>query len=67
MVSMIKKATNCNVIVGQNGVVWIRGNEPDDEIITVKAMRKIEKESHVAGLTDKIKKFLESKGKTGGE
>lgn len=64
MVSMIKKASNCNIIVGQNGIVWIKGLNPEDEIITVETIKKIEAESHIAGLTDKIKKFLESKGKT---
>lgn len=63
MVSMIKKATNCNIVVGQNGVVWIRGLNPDDELVTVDTIRKIESESHVSGLTDRIKAFLESKGR----
>jgi len=63
MVSMIKKATNCNIIVGQNGVVWIKSLNPGDEIVTVETIRKIEEESHVSGLTDRIKTFLESKGR----
>jgi exosome complex component RRP4 len=63
MVSMIKKATNCNIIVGQNGVVWIKGLNPKDEIITVNTIRMIEQRSHVPGLTDKIKKHLEKQGK----
>ena len=67
MVSMIKNATKCNIIVGQNGVVWIKGLQPEDEILTVEIINKIEAESHVPGLTDKIKKFLESKGRKVGE
>ena len=63
MVSMIKKATNCNIIVGQNGVVWIKGLNPEDELITVETIKKIEDESHVSGLTGIIQKFLESKGR----
>ncbi|MBW2975607.1 exosome complex protein Rrp4 [Candidatus Woesearchaeota archaeon] len=58
MVSMIKKATNCRIVVGQNGLAWIQG-EPDKEIIVEKTIRKIEKESHLAGLTNKIQEFLE--------
>lgn len=58
MVSMIKQATNCRIIVGQNGLVWIQG-EPDKELLVEKTIRKIEKESHLAGLTDRIQKFLE--------
>ena len=63
MVSMIKKATNCNIIVGQNGIVWIKGVMPEDELITVETIKKIEAESHVPGLTSIIKDFLEKKGK----
>ncbi|MBT3720880.1 RNA-binding protein [archaeon] len=63
MVSMIKQATSCNIIVGQNGVVFVKGINPEDEILTVKTIKKIEEESHVAGLTDKIKEFLDKKSK----
>jgi exosome complex component RRP4 len=58
MVSMIKQHTNCKIIVGQNGYVWISG-EPEKEVLAVKAIKKIEKESHIEGLTDRIKVFLE--------
>jgi exosome complex component RRP4 len=67
MVSMIKRATNCNIIVGQNGVVWIRGLNPEDEILTVNTIRKIEMESHINGLTERIKEFLKSHGRVVGD
>lgn len=60
MVMMIKDATGCNIIVGQNGLVWIEG-EPEAEILAEETVKKIEEESHTAGLTDNIKKFLEKK------
>jgi exosome complex component RRP4 len=63
MVSMIKKASGCNIVVGQNGIVWLKGLNPDDELLAVETITKIENESHVSGLTDKIKEFLESKGR----
>ncbi|MBU0629225.1 MAG: exosome complex protein Rrp4 [Nanoarchaeota archaeon] len=59
MVSMIKTATNCRIIVGQNGLVWIQG-EPDKELLVVRAIKKIEEDSHLSGLTENIKKFLEA-------
>ena len=62
MVMMIKDATNCNISVGQNGVIWIDG-EPINELLAILTIRKIEKESHLTGLTDKIKEFLEKNGK----
>ncbi|MBD3309765.1 RNA-binding protein [Candidatus Woesearchaeota archaeon] len=60
MVSLIKNATGCKMIIGQNGLAWIDG-EPENELIVVEAIRKIEKESHISGLTDRIKEFLEKK------
>ncbi|TKJ17027.1 RNA-binding protein [Candidatus Woesearchaeota archaeon B3_Woes] len=62
MVSMIKDATGCRITVGQNGLLWLQG-EPEKEILTIKAIRMIEKESHKAGLTDNIKAFLEKEAK----
>jgi|SRR3989338_282994 len=59
MVSMIKDATGCNIIVGQNGLVWINGT-PENELLAIKSIRKIEEESHLSGLTDKIKEFLDN-------
>ena len=62
MVLMIRDATKCNISVGQNGLVWIDG-DPINELLAIQAIRKIEKESHLSGLTDKIKEFLEKNNK----
>lgn len=60
MVSMIKNATGCRIVVGQNGLVWIQG-DVDNEFIALEAINKIEAESHISGLTSRIKEFLEQK------
>ncbi len=60
MVSMIKKETNTNIIVGQNGLVWISGKE-EGIVMAVNAIKKIEREAHISGLTDKIKEMLTKK------
>lgn len=62
MVVMIKDATKCNITVGQNGLIWIDG-EPINELLAIQTIRKIEKESHTSGLTEKIKEFLEKNNK----
>ena len=62
MVSMIKEKTNSQIVGGQNGIVWIMG-EPEQEIVAVNVIRKIEEESHISGLTEEIKKFLEKETK----
>jgi len=61
MISMIKDQTNCRISVGQNGWVWVYGPDPNMEMIAIETIRKIENESHIPGLTDRIKDFLNSK------
>jgi len=62
MVSMIKQATNTRIVVGQNGLVWVEG-DPKGELMVVKTLKKISEESHLSGLTDRIKEFLEGESK----
>ncbi len=63
MIAMLKNETNCNIFIGQNGRVWITGKDKDLEL-AAKAILKIERESHVSGLTDRLTRFLkEEKGK----
>ena len=62
MVMMLKDSTKCNISVGQNGLIWIEG-APENELLTIQTIRKIERESHLGGLTDKIKGYLEKNSK----
>jgi len=62
MVGMIKEYTKCEISVGQNGFIWVYG--PADKMqITKRAIKLIEEKSHISGLTDKVKEFLESESK----
>lgn len=58
MISMIKNATNSRITVGQNGLVWVFAENPEDEIKAVEAIQMVEENSHQEGLTDKISNFL---------
>jgi len=58
MISMIKQETNCQIILGLNGVILVTGKNPDDEELAMTAIKKIEEESHTTGLTDRITKLL---------
>ncbi len=58
MISLIKEQTGCNIIVGQNGWIWIKG-EPKQESLAYKAINMVEKESHKQGLTEKVQKLLD--------
>jgi len=58
MISMIKQETNCQIILGLNGVILVTGKNVVDEDLAMKAIRKIEEESHTSGLTDRITQLL---------
>ncbi len=62
MVKMIKEYTESRMFVGQNGIVWVQGGNSE---LVKKAIRKIEAEAHMPGLTDRMKEFLAKEtGKT---
>jgi exosome complex component RRP4 len=61
MINMIKNYTKCRMFVGQNGRIWIDGNLDKIAIATF-AIKKIDKESQVIGLTESLKKLLETYG-----
>jgi exosome complex component RRP4 len=54
---MIKDKTKCKIVVGQNGLVWVKGDE-DMEQLTKNIIHLIEAEAHTSGLTNKIKNKL---------
>ena len=58
MISLVKNKTGCEITIGQNGFVWIKGT-PDGELLTERAIKEIEAKSHTEGLTAQIEKFLE--------
>lgn len=58
MIAMLKQETNCQITVGQNGVVHVRGRSPEDEQLAVIAIRKIEEEAHTSGLTDRVTQMV---------
>lgn len=57
MIAMLKNETNCNIFIGQNGRIWLTGKDKNLDLAT-RTILKIEKESHIPGLTDRIVKFL---------
>lgn len=56
MIELIKNKTKCEIYVGQNGLIWIKGHNKEKAI---KAILTIEREAHTVGLTEKISKMLE--------
>jgi exosome complex component RRP4 len=58
MISMIKEKTNCKLTVGQNGKVWIQGEDPNNEKKAEDAIKLIDEYAAQEGLTEKVEKFL---------
>jgi len=54
MINMLKNETGCNITVGQNGVILVKGRNPVMEGIVIKAIKMIEREAHTTGLTDRV-------------
>lgn len=64
MIKLIKDETNCKITIGQNGLVWIKGEKVEDELFAKKAILFVTDKSFVHGLTDKVKEFIDGeKGK----
>jgi exosome complex component RRP4 len=61
MISMIKQETGCQIILGLNGMILITGKTPEDEELAIMAIHKIDEESHISGLTDRVTQMLKDK------
>lgn len=59
MVEMIKEATDTRIVIGQNGRVWIKG---EDEALAVEAVRKVAAEAHTQNLTERMEDWLDERG-----
>ena len=66
MLDTLSVGSNCKIFVGRNGRIYLKGTE-EDITRAEQAIRLIEREAHTKGLTERIKKFLETGGKDGNE
>jgi len=58
MITMLKNETTCDIVVGQNGRIWISCPSKELEDILTLAIKKIELEAHTSGLTSRIREFI---------
>jgi len=58
MLTILKEKTKSDIIVGNNGRIWVRSPSLKELLALEKALRKIEAESHVSGLSDRVSSFL---------
>ena len=59
MISIIKEKTGCNITVGQNGWIWIKGQSIESEIKARKAIEFVSDKVHIEGLTEKVEQWFE--------
>jgi len=57
MISLLKKYTKCRIFVGQNGRIWIDGDEDGIKKV-IDTINMIEDESLSYGLTNKVEELL---------
>jgi exosome complex component RRP4 len=59
MINLIKRESGCSITVGQNGLIWIRGDKIEDELLVKKAITFVTERSFSSGLTEEIKEWFE--------
>ncbi|MGV9203859.1 MAG: exosome complex RNA-binding protein Rrp4, partial [Promethearchaeia archaeon] len=59
MIKMLKRMTNSNIFVTQNGRIWLKGDSPANERLLIDAINKIQREAHTTGLTDRVQAYIE--------
>lgn len=58
MIKIIKIASDCEVTVGQNGLVWIKGKSTEGELFAQKAIEFVIENTITEGLTEKVEAWL---------
>jgi len=56
--SLIKEKTGCQISVGQNGWIWVKGENTDNEIKARRAIEFVTEKVYVEGLTEKVEALL---------
>ena len=60
MISMLKNMTDCRITVGQNGMIWIDGDDENADVAT-EAVKMIEAQAQSGNLTDRVRAFIEKR------
>ena len=59
MINLIKEKTGCNITVGQNGWIWVKGPDTNSEIKARKAIEFVADKVYIDGLTEKVEEWFE--------
>lgn len=66
MINMIAEETGCEIYAAVNGRIHLKCPNPDSEAIAILAIKKIERETHTVGLTERVKKLIQEEKKVRG-
>ncbi|MHA1457179.1 MAG: KH domain-containing protein [Promethearchaeota archaeon] len=66
MIKNLKNLTKSTIFVTQNGRIWLKAEDIAHERLLVDAIRKIEREAHTVGLTDRMVDYIENEKKKRG-
>lgn len=58
MIKMIKDASNCYITVGQNGLIWINGDDIEKQAFAKRIIEYIVDNTTTEGLTEKVEKWI---------
>lgn len=58
MINLIKDKTGCNITVGQNGWIWVKGSSIENEIKARKAIEFVTEKVYVEGLTEEVEEWF---------
>jgi len=59
MLMLLKSKLGPDIVVGQNGVIWFKPKSFEHALLMERVLRKIERESHVSGLSDRVLRLIE--------
>lgn len=59
MINLIKDKTGCEITVGQNGWIWIKGPTTDAQIKARQAIEVVTDKVHLEGLTEKMEAWFQ--------
>ena len=62
MIKVIRDYTKCNITVGQNGYIWIKGDKIEDELFAKRAIEFVSEKSFLDGLTERIEEWFKKNG-----
>ncbi len=60
MINMIKRLTGCEIIMGRNGMIIVKGPNPKSEFAAISAIKMVESEAHTQGLTERVENMIKN-------